>query len=439
MSVVNAFSDLLRGNPFATKIGSLIEESTEDFVGPELCQLFSQVCDAINRSPTGPKDAIRAIRRRFTTSLSSNETIAMHTLLLLEHCMLNCGYRFHVVVANREVLRDLTKCLGLTADSNALCQKVLSLIQSWARQFSSQIDLQEFVVTFQELRARGVKFPPPAPSKDVSPSSPSGGASSVRDPNNEGDNRTAAMESTRTLKPAAQSNSSGSHPSSPSMVRSAPFASVDRGQKLQADLAQVRVNICVLSDMLSELETDPNPSGEFKQLMSELAQSLFEMSKRLILAISSWEAYQDSLPSRGTTDAVLLDLLNVNDELHTVLVRYGRVVRPAAQQDSKPQDTSDENPGLTDKVESTRDRPSTQTAPNESRGCSNLAFTENPWESRPDFDAFVNGGSAGSRSAAQNTPTAPARDPGTVPLLAPGASSNKDDDHNAKDAQLIDF
>ncbi|TPP64907.1 hypothetical protein FGIG_12606 [Fasciola gigantica] len=22
----------------------------------------------------------------------------MHTLLLLEHCMLNCGYRFHVVV-----------------------------------------------------------------------------------------------------------------------------------------------------------------------------------------------------------------------------------------------------------------------------------------------------------------------------------------------------
>ncbi|TPP58941.1 hypothetical protein FGIG_10558 [Fasciola gigantica] len=124
------------------------------------------------------------------------------------------------------------------------------------------------------------------------------------------------------------------------MVRSTPFTSVDRGQKLQADLAQVRVNICVLSDMLSELETDPNPSGEFKQLMSELAQSLFEMSKRLILAISSWEAYQDSLPSRGTTDAVLLDLLNVNDELHTVLVRYGRVVRPTAQQDSKPQDVS---------------------------------------------------------------------------------------------------
>ncbi|KAA0185706.1 hypothetical protein FBUS_09114, partial [Fasciolopsis buskii] len=150
---------------------SFPEESTEDFVGPELCQLFFQVSDAINRSPTGPKDAIRAIRRRFTTSLSSNETVAMHTLLLLEHCMINCGYRFHVVVANRDVLRDLTKCFGLTADSNALCQKILSLIQSWAMQFSSHVDLQEFVNTFQELRARGVKFPPPLP-KVTSSSSP---------------------------------------------------------------------------------------------------------------------------------------------------------------------------------------------------------------------------------------------------------------------------
>uniref|UniRef100_A0A183A470 MCM_N domain-containing protein n=1 Tax=Echinostoma caproni TaxID=27848 RepID=A0A183A470_9TREM len=58
---------------------------------------------------------------------------------------------------------------------------------------------------------------------------------------------------------------------------------------------------------------------------------LYEMSKRLIQAISSWEAYQDSLPSRGTTDAVLLDLLNVNDEIHTVLMRYGRVMRPAPE------------------------------------------------------------------------------------------------------------
>lgn len=63
-------------------------------------------------------------------------------------------------------------------------------------------------------------------------------------------------------------------------------------------------------------------------LAQELAQSLYEMSRRLIQAISCWESYQESLPNRGTTDAILLDLLNVNDELHTVLMRYGRVVRP---------------------------------------------------------------------------------------------------------------
>ncbi|VEL26928.1 unnamed protein product [Protopolystoma xenopodis] len=40
-----------------------------------------------------------------------NHIVAGYTLSLLETCVKNCGYRFHIVLANREALHDFTKFL----------------------------------------------------------------------------------------------------------------------------------------------------------------------------------------------------------------------------------------------------------------------------------------------------------------------------------------
>ncbi|KAA0195867.1 hypothetical protein FBUS_11486, partial [Fasciolopsis buskii] len=106
----------------------------------------------------------------------------------------------------------------------------------------------------------------------------------TQNPKGDTDDQTVALGSTQTLKPVAQSNPVGSHPSSPATVRTAPSPSIDRGQKLQEDLAQVRVNICVLSDMLSELEAEPNATDEFKLLMSVSYAPHF-----FLPAIDNWE------------------------------------------------------------------------------------------------------------------------------------------------------
>ncbi|KAA3674798.1 uncharacterized protein DEA37_0007625 [Paragonimus westermani] len=398
MSVTSAFADLFLGSPFSTEVGSLIEEATEDFVANvDLWQLFTRICDTVNRSPTGPKDAVRAIRRRFTTSVCSNESVAMNTLLLLEVCMSRCGYRFYVALGTRENLRELAKYAAPEVENVPECvrTKLLALLQTWALQFEKQVDLQEFVVVYAGLKGRGVSFPDPvSPTKNKpsavtatgdasvtscprSPSLPNAVVtgqeqpatqmsgtttnSASRDSKLNSDlaqvrvnicvlsdliteaetSETVNSEAKQLMAVTATGDASvTSCPRSPSLPNAVVTGqeqpatqmsgtttnSASRDSKLNSDLAQVRVNICVLSDLITEAETSETVNSEAKQLMADVAAALQEMSRRLIQAISCWEAYQETLPSRGTTDSVLLDLINVNDELHTVLLRYSRTV-----------------------------------------------------------------------------------------------------------------
>ncbi|KAF8565712.1 hypothetical protein P879_09482 [Paragonimus westermani] len=315
MNVTSAFADLFLGSPFSTEVGSLIEEATEDFVANvDLWQLFTRICDTVNRSPTGPKDAVRAIRRRFTTSVCSNESIAMNTLLLLEVCMSRCGYRFYVALGTRENLRELAKYAAPEVENvpERVRNKLLALLQTWALQFEKQVDLQEFVVVYAGLKGRGVSFPDP-----ISPTKNKPNAVTAT-----GDTPVTSCPRSPSLPSAVVTGQE----QSVTQTSGTTTNSASRDSKLNSDLAQVRVNICVLSDLITEAETSGTVNSEAKQLMTDVATALQEMSRRLIQAISCWEAYQETLPSRGTTDSVLLDLLNVNDELHTVLLRYSRTV-----------------------------------------------------------------------------------------------------------------
>lgn len=66
-----------------------------------------EICDIVNSSADGPKDAIKAIRKRLTQSAGKNYTIVMHTLTVLETCVKNCGKSFHVQACNKEFISEL--------------------------------------------------------------------------------------------------------------------------------------------------------------------------------------------------------------------------------------------------------------------------------------------------------------------------------------------
>lgn len=64
-----------------------------------------EICDLINETEDGPKDAMKAIRKRLAQNAARNFTVVMYTLTVLETCVKNCGRRFHVLVCNKDFLQ----------------------------------------------------------------------------------------------------------------------------------------------------------------------------------------------------------------------------------------------------------------------------------------------------------------------------------------------
>ncbi|CAG9793990.1 unnamed protein product [Diatraea saccharalis] len=148
------------GNPFSTPVGQKIEQATDGSLPSENWGLNMEICDIINSTADGPKDAIKAIRKRLTQSAGKNYTVVMYTLTVLETCVKNCGRPFHVSVCNKEFISELVKLIGPKNDPPTVVQeKVLSLIQCWADAFQSQPELQGVVQIYNELRTKGVEFP----------------------------------------------------------------------------------------------------------------------------------------------------------------------------------------------------------------------------------------------------------------------------------------
>lgn len=83
------------------------EQATDGSLPSENWALNMEICDIINSSTDGPKDAIKAIRKRLTQSAGKNYTVVMYTLTVLETCVKNCSKTFHVLVCNKEFISEL--------------------------------------------------------------------------------------------------------------------------------------------------------------------------------------------------------------------------------------------------------------------------------------------------------------------------------------------
>lgn len=287
----------LGGNPFSTPVGQRIEQATDASLASENWALNMEICDLINESSDGARDAMKAIRKRLVQNAGKNYTVIMYTLTVLETCVKNCGKAFHVLVANKEFVQELVKLIGPKNDPPPIVQeKVLSLIQIWADAFRSQPDLNGVVLVYQELKNKGIEFPATdldslAPIYTPQRSVPDG----------------AATESTMSVSPHHASQT----PNSPAMP---PPSSMSQDQiaKLQSELDIVTMNMTVLGDMLTELKPGQEDPSDY-QLLTELANTCREMQSRIV-----------ELIGKVNHDELTAELLRLNDELNLLFVRHAR-------------------------------------------------------------------------------------------------------------------
>lgn len=292
------------GNPFTTPAGQRIEQATDGSLASENWALNIEICDIINDTEDGPKDAIKALRKRLQQNAGKNYTVVMYTLTVLETCVKNCGKRFHVLICNKEFVQELVKLIGPKNDPpTAVQEKVLSLIQSWADAFRNQPEMSGVVHVYQDLKLKGIEFP----MTDLDTMAP------IHTPQ-----RSIPDGEVPVGVPAlvAQQQGSLGSPASSSPTPVVPTASVrltqDQLAKLHGELDVVQANMVVLNEMLSELSPGKEHPSDI-QLLRELHATCKTMQQRLV-----------ELISKLANDELTAELLRVNDLLNNLFLRYSR-------------------------------------------------------------------------------------------------------------------
>ncbi|XP_052467147.1 TOM1-like protein 2 isoform X1 [Carassius gibelio] len=309
--------EFLLGNPYSTPVGQCIERATDGSLQSEDWALNMEICDLINETEDGPKDAIKAVKKRLNGNKNYREV--MLTLTVLETCVKNCGYRFHALVTTRDFIDGvLVKIISPKNNPPAIVQdKVLALVQAWADAFRSSPDLTGVVHVYEEMKRKGIEFP----QSDLETLSPIHTPHQLQSaPEMDQQKYNAPVQPKPQLHPASAPPFTApvthTSPQMPNLHISGPInPSPEQICKLRSELDIVRGNTKVMSEMLTEMvpgQEDPSDH----ELLQELNRTCRAMQQRIV-----------ELISRVSNEEVTEELLHVNDDLNNIFLRYERYER----------------------------------------------------------------------------------------------------------------
>uniref|UniRef100_A0A452QYY9 Target of myb1 like 1 membrane trafficking protein n=1 Tax=Ursus americanus TaxID=9643 RepID=A0A452QYY9_URSAM len=279
-------------DPYATSVGHLIEKATFAGVQTEDWGQFMHICDIINTAHDGPKDAVKALKKRISKNYNHKEI--QLTLSLIDMCMQNCGPSFQSLIVKKEFIKDsLVKLLNpryaLPLD---IQNRILNFIKTWSQGFPGGVDVSEVKEVYLDLLKKGVQFPP-----------------------SDAEAETARQEATQ-----ISSNPPTSVPTAPALSsvivpKSSTLTLVpEQIGKLHSELDMVKMNVRVMSAILME-----NIPGSENREDIELLQKLYKTGREM------QERIMDLLIVVENED-VTIELIQVNEDLNNALLGCERLL-----------------------------------------------------------------------------------------------------------------
>ncbi|XP_042062674.1 TOM1-like protein 9 [Salvia splendens] len=137
-------------------VNAMVERATSDMlIGPDWARNI-EICDICNADPAQAKDVVKGIKNRLR---SKRPRVQLLALTLLETIVKNCGDIVHMLVAERELPREMVKIAKKKPDF-LVKEKILILINTWQEAFGGpRARYTQYFAAYQELLRLGAVFP----------------------------------------------------------------------------------------------------------------------------------------------------------------------------------------------------------------------------------------------------------------------------------------
>ncbi|XP_058416614.1 TOM1-like protein 1 isoform X3 [Diceros bicornis minor] len=251
---------------------------------------FMHICDIINTAHDGPKDAVKALKKRISKNYNHKEI--QLTLSLIDMCMQNCGPSFQSLIVKKEFVKDsLVKLLNPRYTLPLHIQnRILNFIKTWSQGFPGGVDVSEVKEVYLDLLKKGVRFPP-----------------------TEIEAETAGLEISS--DPPASVPTAPALPSVIAPKNSTITLVPEQIGKLHSELDMVKMNVRVMSAILME-----NVPGSENREDIELLQKLYKTGREM------QERIMDLLVVVENED-VTVELIQVNEDLNNAILGCERFTR----------------------------------------------------------------------------------------------------------------